>query len=125
MAMIPEFRLLQTVVRDRDEKTGPSTYKYDLLTDCSPEDTAYIIRARRSIIRDNGDTVSETTGVVAPIHGEEAVVREVFLDIAHADVPVNPLHLEDIVEDSSVEGPLEKQQVELRRSPEAYHRYDM
>ena len=125
MSMKPEIRLLQTVIRDRDEGAGPSTYRYDLLTDCTSEDTTYIIRARRSIVRESGDIASETTGVVKPIRGEEAVIREVFLDIAHADVPVNPLHLGDIVEDCSAEGPLAKQQIAMKNSREAYHQYDM
>ncbi len=125
MAMIPEVRLLQTVVRDRSEGAGPSTYRYDLLTDCTAEDATYIIRARKSTARDSGDIEFETTGVVAPIHGEEALIREVFLDIAHADVPVNPLHLGDIVEDCSTEGPLAKQQITIRNTREAYHQYDV
>lgn len=125
MPMRPEIRLLQTVVRDRDEDAQPSTYRYDLLTDCASDNTTYIIRARRSIVRESGDIVAETTGVVKPIQGEEAIIREVFLDIAYADVPVNPLHLGDIVEDNCVEGPLADQQVEMENSQEAYLRYDL
>ncbi|MFO8059659.1 MAG: hypothetical protein R6U70_03255 [Bacillota bacterium] len=120
----PRFRFLQTVIRDLSEQKGNSTYRYDLLADCKPEEPHYIIRAHRSVFRENGDPCDETASVASPIYGDESEIRNVFLDIAHADRPVDPVHLDDILQDSCTAGVLQEQKLQSSHSLDQYHSYD-
>ncbi len=122
--VFPRFRFLQTVIRDLSTRKGNSTYRYDLLADCEPEEPYYIIRAHRSLFREDGDARCETASVASPIYGDESDVRDVFLDIAHADHPVDPVHLDDILQDSSTAGILREQKLQSNRSLKQYHSYD-
>ncbi len=120
----PRFRFLQTVIRDLNDPRGNSTYRYDLLADCKPEVPHYIIRAHRSLLREDGDTYCETASVASPIYGDESDICDVFLDIAHADYPVDPVHLDDILQDSCTAGILREQQLQSSRCLKQYHDYD-
>ncbi len=104
--MQPRYRFLQTVVREPngDEREDDNRYRYDLVAHCPSRDRHYIIRAHKT--RPNSRDTEETREEVAiarGIRGCEESICEVFLDIAHARDPVDPVHLPEILEDRSDE----------------------
>ena len=95
------YRFLQTVIREAEEPAGPTSYRYDLLAHCFPEDPYFIIRAHRACKPSGRSAVSQDAAVVGPIYARESKLSEVFLDIAHAKEPLHPTHLREIMEDQA------------------------
>lgn len=102
--MKPRYRFLQTVVREQNgnEDEGGNLYRYDLVAHCPSRDRHYIMRAHktRADSQDN-EKPEEEVAIARRICGQEETIREVFLDIAHARDPVDPIHLPEILEDRS------------------------
>ncbi len=127
VGMDSPYRFLQTVMRERQEQDRVRRYRYDLLARCPREDHFYVIRARKTDDSDRqlSDTPLATEAVTASgISGDEGEILEVFLDIAHARDPVDPVHLPDILSDCIDESDLTDDQLVESHELGDYFYYD-
>lgn len=118
-----ESRYLQTVMRDRAEEDGNASYRYDLLANGSRQKATYIMRAYKAVSSRDGYVLRERTNVAEPLYGDETAVRNMFLRIAYADQPVDPLHLGDVVKDCESEEGVDSSSMREHSEPERYDRY--
>ncbi len=126
MTAKPRYRFLQTVIRECHSGKGLRCYRYDLLAHCPRYDRHYIMRAHRSTKAGdcNQKVPGEETMVARGIRGSEAEIREIFLDIAHADDPVDPMHVPEILTDVTQTAYLDGEGIKESREPQDYYFYD-
>jgi|GEM_PF-6905266 len=117
-------RLLQKVVRDTSEEGGTRTYRYDLLANCAERGREYVIRAHMARTGEEGEQYQEAASIVRPIYGRGSCVREIFLDVAYADQPVDPVHLGDVLQDRCAETDIDEGKLQTDESLSEYYRYD-
>ena len=110
-------------MRDTDEEGWPKRYRYDLLANCRSKH--YIMRAHKQILEGNGQMVREVSQVAESLYAGSEEILNVFLDIAHAADPVDPIHLSDILEDCSSEGLINIDEMTSSGSLTDYHRYEV
>ncbi len=118
------IRLLQKVVRDSHDEGIVRTYRYDLLADCSESTPQYVIRAHVARMGREGEYYSEMASIARPIYGAGCCVREVFLDVAYADRPVDPVHLGDVMQDRCAETDVDDTQLQTEESLNVYYQYE-
>jgi len=124
MKELSKIRLLQKVARDKTINGTEMTYRYDLLADAEDENVHYIIRAHKSELREGGEVQGEYASIVKPIFDRGPRVRELFLDIAHAEQPVDPVHLEDVVQDHCTDHDIEINNIISDTSLRSYYDFD-
>ncbi|MFP4200529.1 MAG: hypothetical protein ACLFS8_03825 [Clostridia bacterium] len=134
--MQPRYRFLQTVMRkeeDSDSECGTRFYRYDLLAHCPSDERYYIIRAYKgaydAVEQFKGDTIhrddpKREVMVAEGIHGAEERIRNLFLDMAHARDPLDPIHLPDVILDSADGRTLDGSELRENDSLDAYLYYD-
>ncbi|MFO7942568.1 MAG: hypothetical protein R6U92_08000 [Bacillota bacterium] len=139
--MQPRYRFLQTVMREEETSANGFArrfYRYDLLAHCPAEERYYIIRAYKGPCdervhnsraphktpREDRDDRKVEVMVAEGIYGVEERIRDLFLDLAHARDPLDPIHLPDIILDSADGRTLDGSELRETQSIDAYWYYE-
>ena len=118
-------RFLQTVMRDKQEKGNNANYRYDLIANGKRNEACYVVRAHKSVTSKEGQIIREAASVAESLYGSEQGVRQMFLKVAYADKPVDPVHLGDVLQDKNDEIPeVNSDRLKTEESLELYSNYE-